>query len=389
MSRKGRRSARTRLTGRGGILLLVCLLTAAVGGMLGEEEVVRMGLFGMLLVPVTYPLSRWNVSALTLSRDLPASCFVGDVFRMDLKLSNESQFLPRFGVELEDAMSGPTERGLSARVIGPGGVVQRRIQTRMLRRGIRHRIRCALVSEFPLGIWRTSREFSDHLDFTVFPRPVRPRAFDDPSSAGASDSDEFESDRRDLVGDFHGIREFQPGDRLKMIHWPATARTGALKVRVFDRPLPQHFCVIYHSISPAKAEGEYVDAFEGAMELLCGLIRECRVQQVPFDLLASFHGWKTMTVRTEADMEAAFHLLASARRHGERDAGRLVRALSGVGRHSRVFVLSDVPVKEWEPLLPEFPFELNCISVADLRIRRPGRVFRLSPAKHNPASAVS
>lgn len=88
-------------------------------------------------------------------------------------------------------------------------------------------------------------------------------------------------------------------------------------------------------------------------------------------------------------MEAAFHLLASARRHGERDAGRLVRALSGVGRHSRVFVLSDVPVKEWEPLLPEFPFELNCISVADLRIRRPGRVFRLSPAKQNPAPAVS
>jgi uncharacterized protein (DUF58 family) len=378
----------TRLTGRGGILLLVCLLTAAVGAFLGEEEVVRLALFGMLLVPVTYPLSRWNVSGLTLSRDLPVSCFVGDVFRMDVKLSNESPFLPRFAIELEDAMSGPTERGLSARIIGPGGTVQRRIQTRMLRRGVRHRIRCALVSEFPLGIWRTSQEFSDHLDFTVFPRPVRPRAFDDPSSAGASDSDEFESDRRDIDGDFHGIREFQPGDRMKMIHWPATARTGGLRVRVFDRPLPQHFCVMYHSISPTKPDGEYVDAFEGALELLSGLIRECRTQQVPFDFQASFHGWKPFAVRTQADMESAFHLLASARRHGERDAGQLVRALAGVGRHSRVFVLSDVPVKEWEPLLPDFPFELNCISVADLRIRRPGRVFRLAPAKGHPPATV-
>jgi uncharacterized protein (DUF58 family) len=35
--------------------------------------------------------------------------------------------------------------------------------------------------------------------------------------------------------DFHGVREHQPGDPLRRVHWPTTARTGRLAVVEFER----------------------------------------------------------------------------------------------------------------------------------------------------------
>ena len=375
---ESRRSPSTRLTGRGAGLLLMSLAAVVIGALVAEPNAVRAGLFGMLLVPLTWPFARLNLTKLRLSRRLPPDCFAGQLFATDLRLTNESTRFPRFGIELDDTMAGPTERGLSAGCIAPGATVLRTLTTRMLRRGVRHRLRCSLTSSFPLGLWRSRRELRDVVDFTVFPRPVPPRSLDDATDPSATDVDEAESGHRDWAGDLHGVRAFQPGDRLKLIHWPGTARTGSLVVRVFDRPLPEQYFVVFHSICPGRHQGERADAFEGAMELLAGLLVHCRERAIPLDFVASFNDWRLLHIRSPMDMEDALHLLAAARRRGEQDVSQLLHAIAGIDVHTRVFLLSDVPVKDWEPLLPELPFEITCLSVADLRIRRPGRLYRLS-----------
>jgi hypothetical protein len=40
--------------------------------------------------------------------------------------------------------------------------------------------------------------------------------------------------RRDSYGDFSSIRPYVPGDRLRLLHWPALARSGELMVRDFE-----------------------------------------------------------------------------------------------------------------------------------------------------------
>jgi uncharacterized protein (DUF58 family) len=40
--------------------------------------------------------------------------------------------------------------------------------------------------------------------------------------------------RRDSYGDFSGLRPYVPGDRLRLLHWPALARSGELMVRDFE-----------------------------------------------------------------------------------------------------------------------------------------------------------
>lgn len=388
MSRQGRRPTVSRLSSRGGMLAVISFLAVLIGALIPDPDIVRAGLFGLSLIPLSWPLAKWNLSSLSIQRTLPPDCFVGQLFSTDLILSNNSRFLPRFSIELEDGIAGPSEKGLSTPFLSQGASVRRTMATRMLRRGTHHRIRCAFISEFPLGIWRSRREFRDHINFTVFPRPVLSRSLEDSAHAGFADADNVESNHPDWSGDLHGIRRFQPGDRLKMIHWPATGRTGDLMVRLYDRPLPQHFFIAYHSISSILTDGDRADAFEGAMELVCGLFLNCKANAIPFDFAAAFNDWRTLRVRDAQSMDAALHLLAAARRTGERDPSALIRTIAASGYHTRIFLLSDVPVREWEPLLPDFPCEVTCLSIFDLRIRRPGRIFRMvsasTPASQSP-----
>jgi uncharacterized protein (DUF58 family) len=372
---------RTRLTGRGAGLLLLSLAVTVTGAVVPEANAVRIGLLGMVLLPLTWPLARRNLKSLRLERRLPETCFAGQLFDMNLDVVNDRPRMDAFAVDVECGIAGPAERGLSAGwVRSGGGMVRRRINTRLLRRGVTHRIRSVLTSAFPLGLWRSQREVRDTLEVTVFPRPVTPRVLEEAVDSAMIDVEEAESAHRDWSGDFHGVRGFQPGDRLKSIHWPSTARSGAMMVRQFDRPLPEKYFVVFHSIFPGRQTGEWGDAFESAMELLCGLVMHCRDHAIPMDLVASFDDWRGSPVSTPPQIEDTLQLLASARRMGERDAGNLLRSLSGVERHTRVFILSDVPVKEWEPLLPPLPFEVTCLSVSDLRIRRPGLALKKTEA---------
>jgi uncharacterized protein (DUF58 family) len=358
--------------------LLLSLAVTVTGAVIPEPNAVRLGLLGMLLLPLTWPLARRNLRALRVERRVPESCFAGQLFSMDLDLVNDKPRLDSVAVELEDGIAGPAERGLTARwVRNKGGRVTRTLTTRLLRRGVSHRLRSMLTSTFPLGLWRSRQELRDTIDVIVYPRPVTPRTLEEATDAAMIDTDEAESSHRDWMGDFHGVRAFQPGDRLKLIHWASTARSnGALMVRQFDLPLPEKYFVIFHSIFPGRNTGDRSDGFESAMEMLCGLLMYCRDHSIPMELAASFEEWRSIPVCTPVQIEDALYLLAAARRNGERDPGNMVRALAGVDRHTRVFILSDVPVKDWEPMLPEFPFAITCLSVSDLRIKRPGLSFK-------------
>ena len=370
-------AARTRLTGRGLGLLAFSMGAVLLGAVLPEPGAVQLGLLGLLVVLVTWPVAARNLSGLHVVRTHPAAAFAGQLFPFSLELRQDGR-RGSHAVEVEDSVAGPAERGLDAVHVPGAGGASRSFDTRLLRRGLRHRARATLTSSFPLGLWRSQRELRDTMDMVIYPRPVPPRSLEDAQDAALLDAEEAESTRRDWSGDLHGIRPFQPGDRLKLIHWPATARAGRMMVRQFDRRLPEKYSIVFHSIRPGPDPGSGPDAFESALELLCGLLVHCREQAIPLDLTASFDRWRTMAVPNPAVLDPALGCLAGARRQPERDIAPLLHAISRTEPGARIFLLSDVPVREWEHLLPEFPFTVTCLSVTELRVKRPG--LRLHPA---------
>ena len=372
-------AARTVITGRGIILLLLSFGAMVMGAILPEPSAVQLGLFGLLLVIGCWPLAAKNLTGLTVERTHPPAAFAGQLFPYALTVKGSSSRTSR-AVEVEDSISGPAERGLDASHIPAGGQSVRAFPTRVLRRATRHRAKAILTSWFPLGLWKSTRELRDGIDMAIYPRPVTPRVLEEAQDAALLDAEEEESTRRDWSGDFHGIRPFQPGDRLKLIHWPATARAGRMMVRQFDRRLPEKYSIVFHSIRPGSETGSAQDTFESAMELLCGLLIHCRDRAIPLELTASFDRWRTWQVPDPTFLEPVLTLLASARRTPGQNAGPLLHALSTVEPGARVFLLSDIPVREWEVILPELPFAVTCLSITEMRIKRPGLHLRPPPA---------
>lgn len=373
--RPAERGTHQKLTARGGLLGALSLAACIFGYLLPEPHLLHLGMIGITALVLSWPLAKWNLQSLSSKRSVPESAFAGEAFPVEITLKNNRPKLDAFSIDYEDGVAGPKERGLHAGWVKAGGSASRKFKTRLLRRGISHRLRGSVESSFPLGLWKARDEFKETLEMIIIPRPIAPRILDDPEFVSLLEADDSESSLVDYSGDFHGLREFQPGDRVKHIDWPATARSGKIMVRKYDKRLPSRFLIVFHSIAP-KSKQSQGEAFDSAMEMLCGLLMALNDRGIPMDLAASFNGWKTLSMSgSEENLQKGLKSLAAARRTPEWDFGSLQKLLANVDSSQRVFVLSDIPVKDWESELPELPCLLTCLSVSDLRVRQP-KIYR-------------
>ena len=57
-------------------------------------------------------------------------------------------------------------------------------------------------------------------------------------------------------GDFYGLRDWQPGDSRRLIHWRTSARRGGLMVRQFEQPPNENLTLLVDLWQPADGAGE-------------------------------------------------------------------------------------------------------------------------------------
>ncbi|MCC2032987.1 DUF58 domain-containing protein [Microbacterium allomyrinae] len=111
----------------------------------------------------------------------------------------------------------------------------------------------SVVRGDPLGLFERVHRRDEPVDLFVHPRTV---LFDGQSLGFVRDLDGMPATdlSRDDVS-FHALREYQPGDDLRHVHWKSTARTGDVMVRQYEETRRSHF-VIGLSTSPADYRGE-------------------------------------------------------------------------------------------------------------------------------------
>ena len=110
--------------------------------------------------------------------------------------------------------------------------IRRRHDVTCLHRGYYVLDRASLTSGDLFGLLSRSKEVEGDSELFVYPRPIDPQE--------SPESLKWQGDiamRRWIMPDpilISGIRDYLPGDAQKDIHWPATARTGKLQVKVRD-----------------------------------------------------------------------------------------------------------------------------------------------------------
>lgn len=196
------------------------------------------------------------------------------------------------------------------------------------RRGVYALGPARLETTDPLGLFSFGATLDVQTELIVHPEPVPAQ---DHAVGGEGVHGVRERDgktRRGTGMDFHGVREYRPGDELRRVHWPTTARTGKLAVIEFERAYQQDI-VIGLDLTRGSDHGEGRETtLEYAVKVAATLAD--RTLRAGGGVALITQNGRVLVRPREADPEAArfqlFDLLARVRADAENSLSEALRA---------------------------------------------------------------
>ncbi|MCP3817364.1 DUF58 domain-containing protein [Streptomyces sp. A3M-1-3] len=262
----GLRAALTGLTTRGRSFLAAGVAAAICAYVLGQSDLLRVGLFlAVLPLVCAYVLHRTRHRVSGSRRLAPSRVPAGSEARVHLRMDNVSR-LPTGLLMLQDRVPyvlGPRPRFVLDRVEAGG------------RREVSYRVRSDLRGRYPLGplqlrltdpfgMCELTRAFSAYDTLTVIPRtePLPPVKLTGESSGYG----EGRQRSLALAGEDDVIpRGYRHGDDLRRVHWRSTARYGELMVRREEQPQRSRCTVLLDTREIAHQGAGPDSAFEWAV----------------------------------------------------------------------------------------------------------------------------
>jgi uncharacterized protein (DUF58 family) len=134
------------------------------------------------------------------------------------------------------------------------------------------------VSSFPFGLVRQEVAFGGEERITVLPRlgTIHLGRLRRWLMQSARPDERARRTRRRLAleAEFHGLRQFRPGDSPRWIHWRTTARTGELVVREFDQGSHHDLLLLVEPFSVLPTSNEVEAALQLAATICWAWSRE-------------------------------------------------------------------------------------------------------------------
>lgn len=203
-------------------------------------------------------LAEWNLRGVGVRRVLPEEVFADEAAFGAFELHNRRRLFTSLDLSVEELDGGEARAAVA--VVSPGEVVRAPAPFTFARRGPGRLGRVRLSSDFPFGIFMRSRDFSLPAELIVYPSR---RAGEVRRAATEPGQEHQDATRRGSGGGFFGVRAYAPGDPLRRIHGPTTARVGELMIVEYSAERA-HSAVLRpggDEVSLARACGEAVQLF--------------------------------------------------------------------------------------------------------------------------------
>jgi len=200
-------------------------------------------------------VARFARPHLVVGVETPLRVECGQSFTMRYHVQNAGRW-PAFDVVLE-SMVYPNPAELRMKIVmlpflASGAEIRLTGRGQALRRGCYQLPPLRWDCRFPLGIWRSGQtDWQRQRHLAVFPRVVRMDALDIPM--GARNRQETHTARhlsRSAL-EFHGCREFRPGDVVRHLHARSSARMGVPVIKEFQAEGHGRTAVIVDTLGPS------------------------------------------------------------------------------------------------------------------------------------------
>jgi uncharacterized protein (DUF58 family) len=272
------------LTTTGRAVLGGSVVIYAAGWALGHRELIAAAVVGVVAVALAVPWG-WIQPAAEAERSVsPVRVTRGDRAEACLRVRRGSGWQPAMVVR--DRVAAETLDTLVPRRT-PGDVHESRYKLPTSRRGVVPVGPLSVVRSDPLGLVGSTRRLGQTTTLWVCPRvhPVTPLA-----SGRQRDLEGPTEDRASGSITFHALRQYVPGDDLRLVHWPSTARTGTLMVRQQVDPSQPHTTVVLdtrRSVYGGGSAGQHDECFEEAVDAAASLVVASAGRRFPVRLLTT------------------------------------------------------------------------------------------------------
>ena len=185
--------------------------------------------------------------------------------RVESRISPFLRFGRGEGNESEEREISASRYHRSVFYLGAMRQVTRRHRVACLKRGHYEVGSVALTAGDLFGVSNSSRQMSLPCQIDVYPRILSEEELATPSTRWQGDL----AVRRWIMPDpflTAGIRDYQPGDPMRDIHWRATARTGSLQVKVRDYTADPRVLVLLNVQTSEKQWGDLMDYEQEGIE---------------------------------------------------------------------------------------------------------------------------
>lgn len=178
---------------------------------------------GVLLAAlvVANVLAEWNLRSLTVTRRLPAELRAGVPATGALVLRNRRGRGGAWHVTLTEL--GSVSGQAFVEFCAAGGDAPAPAEFLAPERGLAHLTTVRIESDFPFGMVRRWRDVPLEDAVLVYPAPAFRALRSTPSGEG---DEPAARGGASASGDFAGLRPWSPGDPLRRVHWPTSARAG-------------------------------------------------------------------------------------------------------------------------------------------------------------------
>lgn len=251
--------------GAGFMLALLLMLLAAINYQNSLAYGLTFLLGSVFIVAILHTYR--NFSGLILKAGGCSAVFVGEQARFRVRLASDDSAHQAIAL-------GWPPKALQTLDVPAGAERDCELSQPALRRGWLQPPRMRVESHFPLGLLVAWSWIDLGQAALVYPRPLEG---DLPLAGGGAsdDQDEGVQARGQGADDYQGLRDYQPGDSRRRLHWKAFSRGQGLLVKDFASLSGRALWLDFTSLS-----GDV----EARLSLLCYWVLQLEMRQQPYGL---------------------------------------------------------------------------------------------------------
>lgn len=273
--------------GPGGALYCLVTFVVLIVALLTQSNILYWG-FGLTVggLVVSALQCALMMRGLEIQRIPPSHGVVGESMVIRYQVRNRKRWTPAFGLVIHEQWK--PRRGKSKRKsetpsalrgtpfgwvlhLGPGQQIQAEAPCVPTHRGVLEFERVVMSTSFPFGILRRKITVDLPGSVLVYPRlwRIKRRVLHRLSRIDPAGRKRME--RPGGHEEFLGLREYRPGDSIRMIDWKRTARSGTLVSREMTQPSPPRIMI---ALDLSRSDDDDIDEqiIEDAVSLTASLV---------------------------------------------------------------------------------------------------------------------